>query len=783
MLSLLKNKIRNKFLQTDYIHPYIIWCIDVFLSVISSFSIFLFFHYLINISIHFNQQRYILLIAVISSIVWTGICKTYEGIIRYSTLVELTRIIYAMLLKALTFVLFAYITLDYIGLFIYSIIITDFISSVFLLMCTRILTVNFYYHLLQLLKKPRQATLIYGISERGISLANYLRSENNPYNVFGFITRKPENKKYRLVGYQIYLIDEENSLRKLFSTLKVNCILFLSHTDLRNDEEIVQYGLENHICLRIAPFLTEQTQWSKIQLRNIQIEDLLSREEINIDLDNIRNELSGSVIMVTGAANYLRSENNPYNVFGFITRKPENKKYRLVGYQIYLIDEENSLRKLFSTLKVNCILFLSHTDLRNDEEIVQYGLENHICLRIAPFLTEQTQWSKIQLRNIQIEDLLSREEINIDLDNIRNELSGSVIMVTGAAGSIGSELCRQLCCFNLKQLILFDFSETATYEVDMELKKRFPDRSILPIIGDVRNRDRVESQTRLYHPDIIFHAAAYKHVPMMEKYPCEAVRTNVLGTSIMADTALKYGVKKFIMISTDKAVNPSSVMGATKRLAEMYVQSLGSAIQEGNIIGKTSFITTRFGNVLGSNGSVIPLFRQQIMEGGPVTVTHPDIIRYFMTIPEACRLVLEAVFMGQGNDIFIFDMGKPVKITDMACRMIKLAGLQPDKDIEIVYTGLRPGEKLYEELLYNEENSTPTLNPKIFKGISLKQDYDKIKPALQQLVEVAQTDNKKETVYQLKQIVPEFKSMNSVYKALDEKTYISKKMKSNIMFN
>ena len=265
---------------------------------------------------------------------------------------------------------------------------------------------------------------------------------------------------------------------------------------------------------------------------------------------------------------------------------------------------------------------------------------------------------------------------------------------------------------------------------------------------------------------------AYDIEAMMEKYPCEAVRTNVLGTSIMADMALKYDVKKFIMISTDKAVNPSSVMGATKRLAEMYVQSLGSAIQEGNIIGKTSFITTRFGNVLGSNGSVIPLFRQQIMEGGPVTVTHPDIIRYFMTIPEACRLVLEAAFMGQGNDIFIFDMGKPVKIPDMACRMKKLAGLQPDKDIEIVYTGLRPGEKLYEELLYNEENSTPTLNPKIFKGISLKQDYDKIKPALQQLVEVAQTDNKKETVYRLKQIVPEFKSMNSVYEALDEKTCI-----------
>ena len=267
----------------------------------------------------------------------------------------------------------AYITLDYIGLFIYSIIYNRFYQFRFPAHVYTDINRQFLLSFITAFKKPRQATLIYGISERGISLANYLRSENNPYNVFGFITRKPENKKYRLVGYQIYLIDEENSLRKLFSTLKVNCILFLSHTDLRNDEEIVQYGLENHICLRIAPFLTEQTQWSKIQLRNIQIEDLLSREEINIDLDNIR-----------------------------------------------------------------------------------------------------------------------------------NELSGSVIMVTGAAGSIGSELCRQLCCFNLKQLILFDFSETATYEVDMELKKRFPDRSILPIIGDVRNRDRVESQTRLYHPTSSF---------------------------------------------------------------------------------------------------------------------------------------------------------------------------------------------------------------------------------------------------------------------------------------
>jgi FlaA1/EpsC-like NDP-sugar epimerase len=341
------------------------------------------------------------------------------------------------------------------------------------------------------------------------------------------------------------------------------------------------------------------------------------------------------------------------------------------------------------------------------------------------------------------------------LDNIRNELSGSVIMVTGAAGSIGSELCRQLCCFNLKQLILFDFSETATYEVDMELKKRFPDRSILPIIGDVRNRDRVESQTRLYHPDIIFHAAAYKHVPMMEKYPCEAVRTNVLGTSIMADTALKYGVKKFIMISTDKAVNPSSVMGATKRLAEMYVQSLGSAIQEGNIIGKTSFITTRFGNVLGSNGSVIPLFRQQIMEGGPVTVTHPDIIRYFMTIPEAVSLVLEAGAYAKNGQIFVLNMGDPVRIADLAKNMIRLSGYEPGVEIEIKYIGLRPGEKLYEELLMNEEGMQTTENTRIFIGRQIAFDETVFRKQMKELERAAENECP-DICERVKRMVPEY---------------------------
>ena len=628
---------RKNFLRMSYLNPYIIWGADCILSFLCSLLSFLFYHYLINVSVDVELLHHFLWVALIASFVWTGVCKTFRGIIRYSTMVELTRVIYAMMLKALTFTVAAYIVLDYVGLFAYSVIITDFIGSVFLLMSVRVFIVNFYYHLLWLLKKPKQVTLIYGVTEGAISLANHLRNGNGSYDVIGFVTRQAENKKSRVAGYTIYLIDEKGGLQKLFSTLKVDCVLFLSTTDLHGDEEIVQYGLEHNINLRVLPFLTGQEQWTDIQLRNIQIEDLLSREEINIDLENIR-----------------------------------------------------------------------------------------------------------------------------------HELAGKVILVTGAAGSIGSELCRQLCRFELKQLVLFDFSETATYAIDMELRKKFPGCNVVPVIGDVRNRDRVESQIKCYRPDIIFHAAAYKHVPMMEKFPCEAVRTNVLGTRIVADMALKYDVKKFIMISTDKAVHPSSVMGATKRLAEMYVQSLGSAIKEGILPGKTAFVTTRFGNVLGSNGSVIPLFRQQIMEGGPVTVTHPDIIRYFMTIPEACRLVLEAAFMGQGNEIFIFDMGKPVKIADMARRMIKLAGLQPDKDIQIVYVGLRPGEKLYEELLYNKENATPTANPKIFRGISIERDYAKVEPALRRLVEVAHTDNKEETVALLKQIVPEFKSVNSVYEALDK---------------
>ena len=474
---------------------------------------------------------------------------------------------------------------------------------------------------------------------------------------------------------------------------------------------------------------------------------------------------------------------NHYRLRGFIADEPELINKVMMGVKVFPNDE--SLIDVLNDRDVHTIIISpAKMEELKKSDMADRLLAHNIKLMTAPPLSE---WSgqtlnRTQLKEIQIEDLLQRDPIEIDIHKVASHLEGKRVMITGAAGSIGSEIMRQVASFNPYKLILVDQAETPLHDIRLELQDRWRDIDAETIIADISNATRMEDIFKEYQPQYIFHAAAYKHVPMMEDNVSESIQINVFGTRTLADLAVKYGAEKFVMISTDKAVNPTNVMGCSKRICEIYVQSLAKKLQEkgGHV---TQFITTRFGNVLGSNGSVIPRFRDQIQRGGPVTVTHPEIIRYFMTIPEACRLVLEAAFMGQGNDIFIFDMGKPVKITDMACRMIKLAGLQPDKDIEIVYTGLRPGEKLYEELLYNEENSTPTLNPKIFKGISLKQDYDKIKPALQQLVEVAQTDNKKETVYRLKQIVPEFKSMNSVYEALDEKTYISKKMKSNIMFN
>ena len=444
---------------------------------------------------------------------------------------------------------------------------------------------------------------------------------------------------------------------------------------------------------------------------------------------------------------------------------------RIGGYPVYSVKNQMEFNALVDRKGIKTILFTDyHVVKAESERLVRYCEKKKIRMLVFSAMNELKSRT-VNLHNlpeIRIEDLLGRDEININLKKIAGELKGKVTLVTGAAGSIGSELCRQLCKLGLKQLILFDSAETPMHTLRLELEDRYPEVVFTPIMGDVRMLARVESVFKRFHPQYVFHAAAYKHVPLMEENPCEAVHTNVQGTCNMADMSVKYDVDKFIMISTDKAVNPTNVMGASKRLAEIYVQSLSIAINKGIHPGKTRFITTRFGNVLGSNGSVIPRFRDQLAKGGPLTVTHPDIIRYFMTIPEACRLVLEAAFMGEGNEIFVFDMGTPVKIADLARRMIELVGLIPDKDIEIKYTGLRPGEKLYEELLATKENTLPTINAKIFRAKVREYDFAEISAGIDHLIDLAIRVEKLETVKMMKSIVPEFISRNSEYEKLDK---------------
>jgi len=467
----------------------------------------------------------------------------------------------------------------------------------------------------------------------------------------------------------------------------------------------------------------------------------------------------------------IHDKSGMYCVDGFLQYQTMQSELRIAGYPIYAFKEKSDVSSLVVRRNIKAILFLNRSDLRKEaERLVRYCEQLKVRMLMMPSSLDEIKDASFSFRHlpeVRIDDLLGREEIQINLSEIGNALKGKVVMVTGAAGSIGSEICRQLCHFDLKKLVLFDSAETPMHNIRLELEERFPNVDFVPVVGDVRMEARVDEVFKEYHPQYLFHAAAYKHVPLMEENPCEAVYTNVYGTRILADLSVKYDVEKFVMISTDKAVNPTNVMGASKRLAEMYIQSLGLAISRGRHPGKTYFITTRFGNVLGSNGSVIPRFREQLAKGGPLTVTDPDIIRYFMTIPEACRLVLEASFMGEGNDIFVFDMGEPVKIVDLARRMIELSGLVPDEDIKITYTGLRPGEKLYEELLVHEADTYPTSNGRIYHAAIREFDYDDIATVVQHLTKVAIEVDERETVKMMKLIVPEFKSNNSEYETVD----------------
>ena len=449
-----------------------------------------------------------------------------------------------------------------------------------------------------------------------------------------------------------------------------------------------------------------------------------------------------------------------YDVVGYLTPYQSISRLETQDVLVYKYKDKEDLRNLILDKSVGGIVFANDTDVRNEAmDIVDNASEFNLKLLIAPSIDEYSNVAAQGIRNVKVEDLLGRDEIAISMDKIKDRFAGKVVLVTGAAGSIGSELCRQLARVGVRKLILYDNAETPMHNLRLELEDQFKDLKFVPVIGDVRQKPRLDYVFRTWHPQIVFHAAAYKHVPLMEDNPCEAVLVNLIGSRQVADKCIEYGVELMVMISTDKAVNPTNIMGCTKRLAEIYVQSIDS---------KTRFVTTRFGNVLGSNGSVIPRFREQIERGGPVTVTHPDIVRFFMTIPEACRLVMEAATMSEGKDIFVFDMGEPVKIDNLARRMIELAGFVPDKDIKIVYSGLRPGEKLYEEVLSDKENTDPTSHNRIRIAHVREYSHEDACRFADELETLSREVRIPEMVRLMKQIVPEFKSMNSWMEEFDK---------------
>lgn len=490
--------------------------------------------------------------------------------------------------------------------------------------------------------------------------------------------------------------------------------------------------------------------------------------DVSIDKLNARATLIYGVTKGgMGLAKQVRNDKTlKMSLAGFVSDEEHVKHRVLMGLSVFPLD--SNLKTIIRKHHVECLLVAQGAldSFRNNKELQ----DDLLSAGVHIYIPKANEWNPAQpqtqqLKEVSIEDLLPRDEIKIDLESVADTLRGKCVLVTGSAGSIGSEIVKQICKFGPREMVLIDSAETPQHDIRLMMAKNFPEIKAETIVTSVSGIIRMENIFSRYRPDYVFHAAAYKHVPMMENNPSESTENNVYGTKILADMAVKYGVKKFVMISTDKAVNPTNVMGCSKRICEIYVQSLDHAIKTGKIKGVTQFVTTRFGNVLGSNGSVIPLFKRQIKAGGPVTVTDPNIIRFFMLIPEACKLVLEAGTKGNGGEIFVFDMGNPVKIADLAKRMIKLSGAT---GVEIKYTGLRAGEKLYEEVLNKEETTMPSFHDKIRIAKVRQYDYDTVERDIEDLVEISKHYDDMATVKKMKEIVPEFKSNNSVYEVLDK---------------
>ena len=483
-----------------------------------------------------------------------------------------------------------------------------------------------------------------------------------------------------------------------------------------------------------------------------------------------------TLIYGIGLAKSIRSSKpNKFTLKGFIAHDSTFKGRILMGEKVYIVDDD--LAEIIRELKIKAVLVspLQNERFRDDQKLQDVLLSQGVQIFMSEGEKEWSQdddYSNVQLKEISIEDLLPRDQIRVDMDSIGALLRGKKIMITGSAGSIGSEMVRQIAIYNPAELILIDQAETPQHNIRLMMHFEWPNITAHTIVASIANADRMDKLFQTYKPDYVFHAAAYKHVPMMENNPSESIQNNVWGTKVIADLSVKYGVKKFVMISTDKAVNPTNVMGCSKRICEIYCQSLNKMINE-QANGKpvTQFVTTRFGNVLGSNGSVIPLFEKQIKAGGPVTVTDPKIIRFFMLIPEACKLVLEAGTHGSGGEIFVFDMGKPVKIADLAKRMIKLSGA---KNVEIKYTGLRAGEKLYEEVLSTTENTLPSFHEKIRIAKVREYDFKEVEAQINSLISLSHTYDDMAIVEKMKEIVPEYVSNNSKYTILDKQTVSNK---------